>query len=70
MSAVTLQATALRALRPASDSAGTRLCIELDMTRAQARAAVIELLGRHVGNEQEAAEWLQYEFPELCGVPA
>ncbi len=70
MSAVRIQACAVSAVRPAQMLIGAVVLVDLDLTPAQRFAAVAELLGTGM-SEQEAFEGLRGMFPQwFAGVPA
>jgi hypothetical protein len=66
MSAATIRAAIVESAKPGADgygSSGHFIELRLDMTKAQRKAAIIELLGLGWG-ESEAFEWFASEFPE------
>lgn len=72
MSAVFIEARAVQRVDPRATgygNSGPALRIELDMSEAQIKAAIVGLIGNHMG-EQQVYEWLRGEFPEWFEVTA
>lgn len=70
MSDVRIQACSVSAVRPAQMLIGAVVLVDLELTPGQRFAAVAELLGTGM-SEQEAFEGLRGMFPQwFVGVPA
>lgn len=68
MKPVYIECQSVESMQP-QGSAGTRsIAVELSMTDAQVRAAVLDLIGGMP--EQAAFEWFSNEMPEWFKVPA
>ena len=68
MNPVYIECQAVESMQPMG-SAGTRaIAVELHMTDAQVRAAVLDLIGEMP--EQDAFDWLKNEMPDWFKVAA
>jgi len=63
MSLVYLDAASISSVGPRITRDGTVIGVQLEMNTRQCKALVIELLGRHMG-EQERREFLRSEFSD------
>jgi hypothetical protein len=64
---VYIEAHDISSIQPAQSGQGSAtrfLRIELDMSVAQMRRAVLEIMGTRMGSEPEVFEWFKSEFPE------